>query len=326
MAHLVESMSFVGQVPWHGLGHKLETELTAVSSLVPAGLDWEVSLKSLDAMISDVEAVRVSSHRAVVRTSDRSVLGVVGSSWEPVQNCQLAELADAIVGQNVAACHTAGSLDGGRIVWFLLKFGEVQIGRDSSPVEKFLLLSNAHDGSRAVRALFTPVRVVCANTLTAAMHGRDGEGITVRHFTGVQQRLEAARLAIKTTIGFYGRFEAIAQLLAETPFSEQQMRELAEGVYPGALDGEVSTRSRNNQDRIVELFEGGAGHEGILGTAWAAWNAVAQHADHGRAFRETEKTSRTDNRLRAVWFGSSAKMKADALTAIGRIAGLKLGL
>jgi phage/plasmid-like protein (TIGR03299 family) len=349
MAHLVENMMYVGKPPWHGLGKELPMELTAIEALPHAGLDWSVKLQPVytangvilpDALFPSSSFSPVDGYSAVVRELDGFALGIVGKKYLPIQNRDVAALADAIAGEGQGLCHTAGSLDHGRRIWFLLKLpGELKVGNDKSPIEKHLLLTTTHDGSGTYRVLFTPIRVVCANTLNIALQVNDG--LSIRHTSGAQAQVEAAKVAMKGVIDFYQRFESLSQAFASTPYTDKQMKELAEELYPIPKQTQNETEDKKeagekikvhaihpiilkNREKLTELFTDGVGHEAIRGTAWAALNAVVEYVDHWRTSRASDGNTQDENRVKSLWFGSGADFKSQALFKIKEQTGLAL--
>lgn len=310
MAHEIESMMYVGIPPWHGLGTSVESEVSSDEALRLAGLDWGVTTTPVLAD-SATGPRTVPGARAVVRTSDWKPLGVVGERYVPVQNDSAFAFFDSVVGDGQAQYHTAGSLDGGRRIWMLAKLnGLVRVGRDDI-TEKFVLLTNAHDGSAALRMFLTPVRVVCANTLNLALQRGAREGISIRHTTSAFARIEEAQRALGFASNYFDRFQREADRLSQTRFTDVQMQSLAAYVLP-AVDDAPSTRTERAREKVIELFSEGAGHETIRGTAWAALNAVAEFADHHRSRRAASEAQRAENRLKSAWFGSSSRMKQRA--------------
>jgi phage/plasmid-like protein (TIGR03299 family) len=314
MAHNVESMMYAGEAPWHGLGTRVPQAVTSGEALRVAALDWRVAVAPIKAE-SQSDLVGVEGWKAVIRLSDLKALGVVGERYRPIQNGEAFSFFDELVGEGQAIYHTAGSLDGGRRVWILAKLpGEVVVTRDDV-TEKFLLLTNSHDGTTSLRMFFTPVRVVCQNTLNLALSQSVGEGIAIRHTSSAMARLQQAREALGIANRFYDEFAGQAEQLVRASFNDAQMKTLVETVLPGT-DGEVSTRTLHARAKVVELFEYGRGHDPIRGTAWAALNAVAEFADHHRSSRGVDEHSRAEARLNSAWFGSGAALKRFAYGTI----------
>jgi phage/plasmid-like protein (TIGR03299 family) len=192
MPHEIESMAYFGSTPWHGLGSPLEEAdlYDWEKAAVKAGLDWEVELAPL--VTADTQA-RVD-HRAVRRKTDGRILGIVGPRYAPLQNHDAFQWFQPFLDVREAQLHTAGSLRNGSRVWVLAKLNrDPLVISHGDEVEKFLLLSHCHDGRLAVRVGFTPVRVVCSNTLAMA-HGSDASHlIRLRHTRDVRENVASIR-------------------------------------------------------------------------------------------------------------------------------------
>jgi len=179
MSHDFESGFFVVQPPWHGLGTVLEDPPeTASQAIRAAGLDWEVQKEPMEAVVAvngSYRAVAVPDNYAMVRRKVENgvtrldTLGVVGQQYKPIQNIDAFRFFDRVIETGLVTYDTAGSLKGGRIVWALARLKNTMriIGDDL--VDKYLLLTNSHNGSSPVTIAFTPVRVVCQNTLAMAL-------------------------------------------------------------------------------------------------------------------------------------------------------------
>ena len=167
----VENMFYTGAEPWHGLGEKLEQAPTISEAITASGLDWEVGLKDL--FTRDGEEVPA---RAPERKSDHRILGDVGPRYVPLQNHEAFDWFQPFIDNGEASLHTGGSLSHGQKVWVL-----AQLNRDPSEivpgdeVQKFILLSNSHDGKTAIRVGYTPIRVVCVNTLAFAHQHKESQ-------------------------------------------------------------------------------------------------------------------------------------------------------
>lgn len=313
MAHLVEKMMYVGETPWHFLGTKVEGFVSSAEAIQHAGLDWQVSTQP----VFTANGAQVKNWQAVVRSSDNFPLGMVGMRYKPIQNIQGFETLDALAQNGDIQYHTAGSLDHGRKVWILAKLpGALSVAGDE--ITKYVLFSNSHDGSSALRMALTPVRVVCMNTLNMALQGlTKAEGLSIRHVANAQEKLSQAHQALGIAQDYYKTFQATADQLALAKYTDKHMAELASRLFPAKEDGTVPTRTQNIRDSIVNLFDNGKGHESIRGSAWAAYNGVAEYVDHERGTRTRAGSSAGDKRLQSIWFGSGAALKNHALE-IGR--------
>lgn len=163
MSANVESMFYVRETPWHGLGVKVEEAVCSGEALWLSGLDWNVVQKDIYA-----ENQKISGYKANVRDSDDRVLGIVSDRYRIVQNDEAFAFTDSLLGEGVKY-ETAGSLSEGRQVWLLAKLPEKYI-INGDEIEPYLVFSNTHDGSEAVRVAITPIRVVCQNTLNLALN------------------------------------------------------------------------------------------------------------------------------------------------------------
>jgi phage/plasmid-like protein (TIGR03299 family) len=310
MAHLVKMMFSVRKTPWHKLGVVLDDPPTIEEGLRLAGLDWGVRREQLFTP-SGQEAPAF----AIVRDTDQAILGAVGVKYRPLQNREAFNWFAPFLAAGEASLETAGSLAGGSRVWVLAKLNrapmEIAPGDD---VEKFLLLSNSHDGSLAVRVGFSPIRVVCNNTLSLAHASQDSQLIRLKHSSGVVTNLENVRDTIDAV---NARFEATAEQwrrLARKDINQADLRKyvsrvLDVGEQPGA-------RLRNMLARIEELFEAGEGNatQHVRGTYWAAYNAVTEWLSHERGRSQ-------DSRLGSLWYGDGAALNGRALAVALEIAG-----
>ncbi len=163
MADNVESMFSVREKPWHGLGTVVSETLTSAEALKEAGLEWRVYQQPIFTNFGKV----IEGYRANVRSTDDKVLGVVSDRYKVVQNDEAFEFTDELLGEGVRY-ETADSLQGGRKIWLLAKLPEMYV-MAGDRVSSYLVFSNTHDGSGAVRAAITPVRVVCNKTLNLAL-------------------------------------------------------------------------------------------------------------------------------------------------------------
>ena len=306
MAHEIESMAYFGQLPWHGLGTALdEADLYDWhSASKKAGLDWSVALVPL--ITADTQAK--VAHRAVRRTSDNKVLGVVGPRYAPLQNRDAFGWFQPFLDAKEAALHTAGSLRGGSRIWVLAKLNrDPLVIAQGDEVEKFVLLSHGHDGSLAVRAGFTPIRVVCQNTLSMA-HGSDASKlIRVKHTKDVLENLANIRAVMDLA---NAEFEATAEqyrLLARKSINQADLRKYVRRVLK-INEENPSTRTLNIVEEIVRLAETGRGNDlpSIRGTYWSAYNGVSEYLTYNRGRSE-------DNRLNSLWFGDGLSTNRYAL-------------
>jgi len=194
------AMAYFGQTPWHRLGTELNEPATAAEAINAAGLDYEVELHPLQTQ----RWINVPQRKAVVRTDTDDVLGVVGNSYQPIQNHQCFGFLDTVVADGCLRYHTAGALGRGERIWMLAKLpGAIRIKDSDDVTEKFLLLHNSHDGTSALRVFFTPIRVVCANTLAMAERHGHRQGISIAHKGDLQSKIAEAQEILGFARQFY---------------------------------------------------------------------------------------------------------------------------
>lgn len=318
----IDSMMYVHDVPWHRQGARLENPATAAEAIKAAGLDWEVQKQPLYTGVD--RDIRIKDRFAICRADrleqeDGGQLAVVGRDYTPLQNHEAFSFLDPVAGQGGAVYHTAGSLRGGRRVWMLAKLpGHIRVVGDDI-AEKYILLSNGHDGTAAVRIGLTPIRVVCMNTLSVALQGMSG--ISIRHNPDVGARVKDAHRLIGLINESMDQAGACMQAMAATPVHSDRLSAYYEQVMPLPLDDERGRkRIEQKRMRLAELFETGDGNQmpGVRGTLWAAYNAVTQYVD-----RESY-TKRNKEPLNSIWFGAGERMKREAFDVAAKMAGVTL--
>jgi len=230
----VETMFSANETPWHRLGNVTEGALNSTEAIKMGGLDWTVSLRPLYTGGTDAGGeeypIEIADNFATVRDSDDTVLGVVGSRYTPIQNNQCFDFLDTVLDDFDAKYETAGALDNGRIVWMLLNLGkDVVVGEDRTI--PYLLLTNSHDGSTAIKALTTPIRVVCQNTLTFALNNYASQ-FSFRHTQNVHGRIEQARNALELSYQYVDGFQEEVERLIEQEVTDSKFEELVETIYP----------------------------------------------------------------------------------------------
>ena len=298
------SMFYVGEVPWHKLGTRLNEPATAEEAIEAAGLDFTVKLKPVRTTV-DRRSKTIPNTYATIRTDTGGILGVVGSRYQPIQNREAFTFFDSLVGENEAIYHTAGVLGKGERIWILAKLPDyIKVGKKDI-VDKYLLLTNSHDGSSVVRAKLTPIRVVCNNTLSVALTGTEQE-VRIRHTASAVDKLEEAHKLLGLTNILYEQLDDIFNTMSLRKISEKQLIDYVKTLVPENPDATYQTRNENIRTSILDLHETGLGADMARGTMWGAYNAVAEYADHVQASKNPDK------HLKSIWFGSGERMKLQA--------------
>jgi phage/plasmid-like protein (TIGR03299 family) len=307
------AFAYFGEEPWHHLGQKLDTPATAEEAIIAAGLDYEITLTD----VATVDGMMIPRTKAVVRYDSQTVLGVVSDRYVPIQNSQAFCFLDAVVAEGGVRYHTAGALGRGEKVFLLAKLpGHIRVNNTDDLVNKYLLLSNAHDGSAALRVLFTPVRVVCQNTLSMALREGENQGISIRHNGNLTAKIEQAQRVLGLATLFYDDAQAKIDRLASMQPTQAQLDVYFKTLYPDPEADEDNGRAKQTRETLGRLFEEGIGHDmpGVKHTMWAAYNAVTEMLDHAK-FRGKTDTERATNRLQSIWWGTAAKVKEQAWDA-----------
>lgn len=290
-----DTMFSVRETPWHRLGVVLEEPpATVAEAIEAAGLGWSVAKEPIAVDRGDKLAdewwvprcEEIPGFYATVRQDTREVLGIVGERYRLVQNHEASTFIDQLLG---SAIHfeTAGSLHGGRRVWVLATLPDhVEVGGDD--VRPYVLLMNSHDGSTAVVAATTPIRVVCQNTLNWWL-ANARQKFSIRHTEAVTQRVHEARRVLDLSIDYYEQFKRFGDRLASERCTERQLRAVLDELYPKGTEDSVSGRTRRSRqhtkDCIAELFLCGETQGNAPGSKWAAVNAIVEYGDWLRPLR-----------------------------------------
>ena len=193
MAHLVETMAYAGQVPWHGLGVPVSNDLTPMQMMEKAGLNWQV--REVDNFIEFDGERKFTGQKSLVRETDGKILTTVGENWNPVQNSEAFEFFSEYVLAGDMEMHTAGSLKDGQMTWALAKVKDSFELFKGDQVDSYLLFSNPHQYGKSIDIRFTPIRVVCNNTLTFSLEMKSEKSVKVGH------RVEFNASEVKKALG-----------------------------------------------------------------------------------------------------------------------------
>jgi phage/plasmid-like protein (TIGR03299 family) len=327
--HDTTDTPFTADPAWNQVGTLIDQSASGPEALRVTRLDWRVVQWPLAAVSPEGwGTVTAKDFVANVREDTKDVLGVVSRKSPPLQNRQAFAFADAIVTEGKARYEAAGALRGGRRVWILLRLdGELGAGLDD-PIQPYLLLFHAHDGSACLRALLTSVRVVCANTLNLALSGGRGEGVAIRQLSDAPGRPGEAQRMLDLAHRRFSAFGLEVDVFRSVSMTGVRLRRYFDSLLPPLVMGPRSgERERDNRlkslDRLNANFEDELNTlPGMRGTLWAALNAATEFADHQRKIRGSTDLARRENRLDSVWFGSANDFKQAAYRSALELAGL----
>tara|TARA_A100001388_G_scaffold259768_1_gene227324 strand:- start:467 stop:1405 length:939 start_codon:yes stop_codon:yes gene_type:complete len=302
MAHAVETMAYAGELPWHGLGVKVAEDLTPREMQEAAGLDWTVEKLPMFANKGGTD-IRIPSQQALVRSTDNKVLSVIGQNWEPVQNDEAFDFFVDFVKQGNMQMHTAGSLQDGKMVWALAKVDDDFELFNGDKVESYLLFSNPHQYGKSIDVRFSPIRVVCNNTLTMALNGKAGVSLDHRKAFDAQTVQQTLGLAKESM----DEYKEVAEFLGSKKFTQDTLTNYFADVFGKSSKSEKDNiiLTRNGQ-RALEVIDTQPGANYQKGTFWQALNAVTYMTDH-------ELANTRDNRVHSAWFGGNRVKKINAV-------------
>lgn len=283
MAANVESMMWSGrQKPWHGLGTRVAEAPCSKEALIAAGLDWKV----VQEPIFTGNAELVSGYKANVRDSDRSVLGVVTDRYKIVQNEEAFAFTDALLGEGVRY-ETAGSLQGGRKVWMLAHMPREYIiaGEHISP---YLVFSNTHDGSGAIKVALTPIRVVCNNTLNLALSTAKRSWSMI-HTGDIKEKMQEARETLFMAEKYMDSLGKEFEVLRSKTLTDKKVMDYIEILLP--LDESATPQQMKNIKRLREdmkcRYFDAPDLQDVGKNAYRFANAVSDFSTHCNPLRRT---------------------------------------
>ncbi len=282
MSANVETMFYVRNVPWHGLGTRVMEAPASSEALKLAGLDWKV----LQEPVYTENGELIRGYKANVRDTDRKVLGVVTDRYKVVQNQDAFAFTDALLGQGVRY-ETAGSLMGGKKVWLLAHMPREYIisGERISP---YLVFSNTHDGSGAVKVAVTPIRVVCSNTLNLALASAKRSWSMV-HTGDIKSKLGEAKKTLFLADAYMESLGKEFEVLQRQEMTEKKVREYISQLLPAdenATDQQKKNMERLREDLTARYFDA-PDLKGLGNNAYRFINAVSDFATHAEPLRKT---------------------------------------
>ena len=333
------SMFAVKKPAWHNLGQIVETAQTSEQAIKLANLDYFVE-KYQNYVIATRDGVRhelISPDSfSTVRTDNLTVMGAVGKDYTVIQNTEAFDFFDAIVGEGKAIFETAGVLGRGEQIFISAKLPKSIVLDKVDLIEQYLLLSNSHDASRSIEVLFTPIRVVCNNTLNAALQMSKNR-IKIRHTKSAKDKLREAHKLLGIHSELVYEQEKVFNLIKDRVITPDEFRNYVCNVF---LDREerialatvgidkintvpnISTRKLNTMNEVASYYISGPGQ--LLPTAkntlWGAYNAITGYYQNVRTFSDEDK------RMRSNLYGSNYNTMHEAYRLASQFADRELVL
>lgn len=277
----VETMFYVREAPWHGLGTKVMEAPTSKAALTLAGLDWKV----IQRPIVTKDGIPIPGFKANLRETDKKVLGVVTDRYKVVQNPDAFSFTDRLLGEGVTY-ETAGSLQEGRRTWLLARLPQRYIisGDEITP---YLVFMNSHDGTGSIKAAMTPIRVVCQNTLNLALDNAKRYWAT-NHTGDILGKMEDARYTLLYADQYMAQLGKAIDRLNRVKLSDRQVCEYIDALFP-LIDSPTELQRKNlmqmKQEVKTRYFDA-PDLKHIGKNAYRFVNAVSDFATHSKPLRE----------------------------------------
>jgi len=302
--------SFASTKPaWHGLGQIVEKAMTSEEAIKLANLDYEVCKTPVMAVTDSLAGIKLLEGRFVTYRSDNNELfNVVGSRYEIVQNRDAFGFFDSIIGEKIAMFETARALRKGEKIFITAKMPEfIRIEGTDDLTEVYVLLTSSHDGSGAITAAITPVRVVCANTLNAAL-SQVVSKVHIKHTKNASEKLQTAHKLIGISHAFISEISDCFNYLAVKPITDDKVKELLKELFRSE-QADSKWMEKIRQDAFG-TYMNGVGQEKIVGSAWGFYNGVTNYLDHSKRYKNA------DAKFESIINGSSKLIADRALSLV----------
>jgi phage/plasmid-like protein (TIGR03299 family) len=301
--------SFVakGKKAWHGLGQYVQDVMTAEEVIKLSGLDYTVEKKDLFTRGSNDELIEVPGFYSTVRVDTNESLGVVGSRYNIVQNRDAFSFFDSIIDSGEAIFETAGVLGKGEKIFVTAKLPDDMLVKGEK-IEKYILLTNSHDGSTTIIAGMTQVRVVCNNTLQASLKSIDNKVSIIHNSSAVDNLKEASKVMGISSI-YSNEVNLIFERMADTRMTDLEIQNYIENAlrndYVNNTKEELKEASKRLRNLTNEVFTFALTHEtqttdAAYRTLWGAYNSISAYYTHMKSYNSTEQ------RMKDISYGNGS--------------------
>jgi len=317
----------VQEKAWHGLGRIVQDYPTSEEAIRYAGLDYEVIKSPLFTKGSNIietsqgievgySELDVPNYFANIRSDNNAVLGVVGKDYHIVQNREAFNFFDAIVGGGDGILYeTAGALGNGERIFITAKLPDyIRVGNGDDITEKYIFLTTSHDGSGSITAAFTPIRIVCQNTLNASLRNMSNV-VRIKHTSGAKQRLENAHKVMGLANTLSNQLQDIFNNWTKVRVTDSEVKKLIQlalcpnketlDLLKKGAEEEVSTVFKNTVDDAFAyaMISDTQQMETTKGTLFGAYNAVTGYYQNVRNYKDSEA------KLQSIVLGGTAQLK-----------------
>ncbi|MDN5566103.1 MAG: DUF932 domain-containing protein [Psychrobacter sp.] len=322
MAHLIDTMAYVGETPWHGLGNELSPKQPIEVWAREAGMDWRIESSDVSYMANNVKGQSLilpfDNNKVLYRSDTLEPLSVVSQRYQEVQPREILEFYRDLTEQSDFELETAGVLKGGRKMWALARTGQSMTLKGGDVSNGYLLLATACDGTLATTAQFTNIRVVCNNTLAVSLANGNGGMVKVPHSTSFDGDRVKQQLGVSVKQWNEHMYEM--KQLTQRRVTQAEAANYLSRVFNNQDDDIILFNSAKKEkdavpnakamNQVMNMFNGqgrGADLDSARDTAYGLLSAMTEYVDHER------RAMSTDHRLDSAWFGAGAKLKDKSL-------------
>jgi phage/plasmid-like protein (TIGR03299 family) len=289
-----------GEKAWHGLGQYVSEAMTSEQAIELGGLNYTVEKRPLYAPGWAGTMVEAEGHYGNVRTDTNDILGIVKGRYRIVQNKDAFGFFDTIIDKGEAIFETAGALGKGERIFVTAKLPEDMLVRGER-VEKYIMLTNSHDGTSTIIAGFTPIRVVCNNTLTAALKKLDNK-VSISHTASAESRLKEASRVMGIASKYMDEVNMTFESMTTRKLSDLEMKYFIETVMKNNIkedksDKEASTRMKNLVDQVYSfaITHPTQTTEAAYRTLWGAYNGISGYYNFLKDYKNADQKMKDMN-------------------------------
>jgi phage/plasmid-like protein (TIGR03299 family) len=316
----LNNSSYKGTLAW-GYGTSVEGLATSQEAAQAGGLDWGVTKAPLVAVVPKSDGTfenQIVNGKFHVRRDDNDkIIGIVGKNFRPVPNLEAMGLMDALAQEAGAIFKSVGSIGDGERVWMMAQLpNSLRIKGSEDIIDKYLLLSNAHNGSKSLVMGFTPFRRMGASVMNIAV-GRLNDKLSIRHTAKFDEHVKEARRVLKLQEAYFEHLGIMFDGLADVPVDNKKFNEVLDAVMPLPTEGRTE-KAEGARERLESLWAAENKVNPFANTAWSLFSAFSNYGDHEKSFKSRKDDDGSKDQLRflSIMEGSAQALKNDALSAI----------
>lgn len=312
--------SYVGTLPW-AYGTQVSDLSTSKEAAERGGLAWGIHKDPLVAVVTKTDGETENQHVPgkfhIRRDDNNKIIGIVGKNFRPVPNLEAMGLMDALSQEAGAIFEAVGLIGDGERVWMMAKLpNSLRVKGSEDIIDKFLMVSNAHNGSKSLVLGFTPFRRMGSSIMNIAC-GRLHDKISIRHTAKFDDHVKEARRVLKLQENYFEHLGIMFDGLADIPINRAKFDEVLDAVMPLPTEGRTE-KAEGARERLEQLWAKENEINPFANTAWSLLTTFSTYGDHHKSFksRKDEEGSKEQLRFLSVMEGSAQDLKNDALSAI----------